>query len=228
MKTLFQFCAFSILSLALAANACATSLDSQIVTVARSLQIPGQVLDPDTYQLSLEDRLKNRTILGITNKSTGAHCLLLAVPNSKIAEGTANDIVLFPALNDSKQILRGWNCSTCAETLELVYPKAEAIQITALTGQSVLAADPVYDKLPPNLSVDDMKVVTLWLLSHERISNRQGVGLKAVHFVPHPTAPNRLPETASSTPAFALAGIALLLAYLAMHLNDRRRTKCWD
>jgi hypothetical protein len=62
----------------------------------------------------------------------------------------------------------------------LVYPKLEAAKITGDTGEAVLAVDPESDKLPANLPPDDMKVVTLWLLSPERVeAGHHGVGLKA-------------------------------------------------
>ena len=51
-----------------------------------------------------------------------------------------------------------------------MYPKPEAVKITDASAQTVLAVDPAHDKLPDNLSADDMRVVTLWSLTPERIS----------------------------------------------------------
>ncbi len=66
------------------------------------------------------------------------------------------------------------------DELEFVYPKLEAAKISRESGESVLAADPESDKLPVNLSADDTKVVTLWLLSPKRVTaDHRGEGLTA-------------------------------------------------
>jgi sortase A len=61
------------------------------------------------------------------------------------------------------------------------------LKITAETGQAVLAVDPAFDKLPDSLSPDNMKVVTLWLLSPERVTpDRRGSGLKVAKYEASP------------------------------------------
>ena len=101
--------------------------------------------------------------------------------------------------------------------LEFVYPKLEAVKLTDDSTQPVLAVDPTYDKLPSNLSADDMKVVTLWLLSPERITaDNVGKGVKAVKYTPdanvssQETASNSAPAASQPepTPAPAVAAPA--------------------
>jgi LPXTG-motif cell wall-anchored protein len=218
MKTVIRFLALSTVCLSLAAAS-----DSQQIAIQQALQIPGEVLQPGTYRLSLEDRLTGRAIVRIANTSTGRHSFLLTVPSSKIAATAANKLILFTP-QDGNRILRAWLCPDCAKPLEMVYPKADAVKITADTGESVLAADPGYDKLPAALSPDDMKVVTLWLLAPERISNGRGVGLKAAKYILPPDAlatPNRsrLPQTASNAYSFAALGLLLLLAFAALRVT---------
>jgi hypothetical protein len=213
MKNVLQTWALTILcfSPALAAS------DSQKIVIDHALQIPGEVLQPGTYVFRLEDRLSGRAIVRIDDAARGRHSLLLTVPSMRIRAGSGSQLVFFRAAGGTN-ILRGWQCSGCAKPLEFVYAKAEAVKITADSGQSVLAADPTYDKLPADLSPDDMKVVTLWLLSPERVSQDRGIGLKAAKYVapvgmpPVPTR-SRLPQTASNSYLWAMAGIAWLCGF---------------
>jgi hypothetical protein len=115
----------------------------------------------------------------ISSLNNKQHFLVLAVNSRKLASDNSKGIILFSAADEKMQILRGWVCPSCAQGLELVYPKLDALKITAETGQAVPAVDPSFDKLPDSLSSDDMKVVTLWLLAPERITpDRRGSGLK--------------------------------------------------
>lgn len=217
MKTLLQLSALTV-TLAVCGAAAVTADSQQQIKIDQAMQIPGTVLPPGTYTISLEDRLHGRAIVRIENGAGGGqHELLLSVPSLQIG-GTGSGGLIFFQSGDGRQILRGWECPGCAKPLELVYSKDEAVKITAETGQPVLAADPAYDKLPADLSPDDMKVVTLWLLSPERVSQNRGVGLKAVKYAAPagmPAVPTRsnLPQTASDTYAWGAAGMALLISF---------------
>lgn len=150
-----------------------------------------------------------------------------------------------------EEILRGWACPGCSAPLEVVYPKADAAKITGESGDSVLAVDPEYDKLPSNLSPDDMKVVTLWLLRPQRIGpNHKGEGVSAEKYAearPAETSPRqvasavaatepqtraalnqpqpRMPKTATNTFALGLWGLLLTIAgFLSLVLRRRTRS----
>ena len=208
----------------------ATPQSSRIV-IEHGLQIPGEILPAGTYLFSLEDRLTDRAIVRIENAADGRHTLLLSVPSSRMGGRAANRLILF-GRQGAQEVLRGWMCPACTKPLEFVYSKEEAVKITANTGQSVLAADAAYDKLPANLSADDMKVVTLWLLSPERVLNERGVGLTATKYMSAATAMapaltrGELPETASNTYSWAAAGVALLLASGFMRLGRFGKGRC--
>jgi hypothetical protein len=157
--------------------------NTQTITLDQDLQIPGETLNPGSYTLSVEDRMQDRAIVRISSAHGGLHFLVLGVPNPKLNTKEEKNIILFGSPNPSKRILQGWLCPKCSAPLELVYPKPEAIEITRETGESALAVDPASDKLPANLSPDDMKVVTLWLLSPERVeAGHRGIGLKATKY----------------------------------------------
>jgi len=230
MKILLAFGVLSTISTCCAVGASAASADSQQIVIDHALRIPGETLQPGKYTLSLEDRLRGRAIVRIANEANGQHTFLLSVPSLKITSNESPGLIFFTD-QDSQQILRGWLCPSCSKPLELVYGKEEAVKISGETGQSVLAADPAYDKLPANLSPDDMKVVTLWLLSPERVSNGRGVGLKAAKYVAPPGMPavptrNQLPQTASSAYSFMTAGFAWLAGFGMLRVRRLWRERC--
>ena len=161
----------------------------QTITLTEKLQIPEAVLKPGTYTFAVEDRLTKRAIVRITGPNGSKHYLLLAVPSGKVSQAGQDGLVFFQSKNSKQQVLRGWMCPGCGTSLEFVYPKAEAVKITDESTESVLAYDHEYDKLPANLSPDDMKVVSLWILSPERITAKnEGKGVKAAKYSPEENA----------------------------------------
>jgi LPXTG-motif cell wall-anchored protein len=198
--------------------------DAQQIAIDRDLQIPGETLKPGTYTFAVEDRMNDRAIVRISSANNDArHLLLLAVPSAQLPAKASKGIILFDSGDATKQILRGWACVGCSAALELVYPKLEAAKITSETGQSALAVDPEFDKLPANLSPDDMKVVTLWLLSPKRVeAGHHGLGLNAVKYA-STVSRRHLPQTASNTYWFALLGVlSLALSLFARALRVTR------
>lgn len=156
---------------------------SNNITIRYDLQVPGKILKPGTYSFAIEDRLHDRAIVRVTSAGSDDHYLLLAVPSKKASANSKDGLDFFPSRNPGMRTLRGWMCRGCAEGLEFAYPKVEAVRITRDAGESVLAVDPTYDKLPANLSPDDMNVVTLWLLSPERVlAGKHGEGVKAAKY----------------------------------------------
>jgi hypothetical protein len=200
--------------------------DAQQIAIKRDLQIPGEVLKPGTYTLSVEDRMSDRAVVRITNAAdSNQHFLLLAVPSSELSAKAGKGIILFDAGDPTKQILRGWACASCSSALELVYPKLEAAKITGDTGETVLAVDPESDKLPAHLSPDDMKVVSLWLLSPERVeAGHHGVGLKAAKYEVASAGRRHLPQTASNLYWLALLGTVSLSLSLLMRAAQLKRS----
>jgi len=177
--------------------------NTQTITLDRDLQIPGETLKPGAYTLAIEDHMQDRAIVRISSAGGGPHFLVLGVPNSKLNGRGDKGIILFGA--------------------------AEAIEITKETGEPVLAVDPASDKLPSNLSPDDMKVVTLWLLSPEHIEpGHRGAGLKAAKYSPatsNADSSHSLPHTASNTYWFALFGVLSLALSLVVG-SSRRNSQC--
>ena len=136
--------------------------DVQNIVITEAMQIPQATLQPGSYSLSIEDRLKDRAVVRVSSLNSKQHFLVLAVNSRKLASDNSKGIILFSPADEKLQILRGWVCPSCAQGLEFVYPKLDALKITAETGQAVLAVDPSFDKLPPDV-----------LLSRRAHSHRQ-------------------------------------------------------
>lgn len=196
-----------------------TTRGPETVSLTENTQIPGAMLKAGTYTFEVEDRMADRAVVRISDTHNRSdHHLLLSVPNPKLTP--MGRLAFFKTTGEAGQALQSWKCATCKAPLEFVYPKLEAVKITDESTKPVLAVDPSYDKLPDHLSADDMKVVTLWLLSPERItSDNVGQGVKAVKYNKFAQAPSQvaantrrhLPKTASSAYLFELMGIICLL-----------------
>ncbi len=221
---------FTMLSISSALSAPTT----ETVTLKTPLKIPEATLQPGQYTFSVEDHLQDRAIVQITSTSGGTHYLVLAVPDSRIKTTHSGTLIRFhSAAGSGKESLQAWACPGCDAPLAFVYPKAEAAAITSDSAQPVLAVDPSYDKLPDNLTQDDMKVVTLWLLAPKEITpdhKGEGVtGAKLADIRKGSTGmasaahvKRQLPKTAGDTYEWALAGIGMLFAGLFVRWNGSR------
>ena len=179
----------------------------QSVTLSRKIKIPGATLKAGNYNFSIEDRLQDRAIVRITSQDQSKHFLVLTLPDAKLTQVGTDGLVRFTTAKGKDEALRAWACPGCDASLEFVYPKAEAAKLIEETADPVSAVDPSYDKLPATLTPDDMKVVTLWLLSPETITaSNKGKGVKAVKWAStvQPAATTQV-ATAAKTEASPMA-----------------------
>jgi hypothetical protein len=203
--------------------------ETQNILINEELQIPGAVLPPGKYALSVVEHFYDRAIVKISRVGGSERYLVLAAPNT-VKENSAGGLVFFRQSGDTKAALKAWGA------LEFVYPNAQALKIIEESGQTALALDPATDRLPVKMSRDDMKAVTLWLLAPKQVtSGNRRMGVTAVKYasasdssattsvarppavpapmqvasasVQHPG--NKLPKTASSNYAYLLYGAIL-------------------
>jgi hypothetical protein len=73
--------------------------DTQSVTLDHKLQVPGAVLKPGAYTFAVEDRLRDRAIIRITNTKKNSHELVLAVPSDKLNQPEHGKLIFFAAAN---------------------------------------------------------------------------------------------------------------------------------
>ncbi|MGC2656496.1 MAG: hypothetical protein WA324_00870 [Bryobacteraceae bacterium] len=206
---------------------------NSVISTTSPLQIPERTLQPGSYTLTLEDAMSDRAILKIS-ASDGAHSLVLVVPQTTWPYKDGPTLKYWPADASNPRALRAWYSESSGHWYELVYPKGEAVELAKRTTDPVIAVDPKADKIVgKNLTADDMKVVTLWLLSPYKLSSGK-VDLKAGHYV-SPTAapkelaqntrpPRKLPKTATNNPTIGLIGLLALFASVVIRDPRKQRT----
>jgi LPXTG-motif cell wall-anchored protein len=216
----FRLIALPILLSAAIVLPVAATETSQYIAIDSKLQVPGGMLEPGTYTLTIEKHLEDRMLVRIANGNKDSDHILLAVPNRELNAGTdaGKGIVLFNSSeNKQAQILRGWLCPSCTQGLEFVYPTAVARAITLHTAQPSLAA-----------SGGDLKSTSIWKISARYLAKSHKVsGIKAVLLInstKSARAPvivaglKQLPKTATNTYALALWGLVLLVSAAAFRV----------
>lgn len=191
----------------------------QNIAIDSKLQIPGGLIDPGTYTLSIEKRLTDRLLIRIASGNTSKSHILLAIPSSKLTSpaDSGKGIVLFNSSDhDRVQTLRGWLCPTCRQGLEFVYPKAEAKKITLDTAQSSLGSE-----------LGELESTPIWGLSAKHVSrSHRGTDIEAVLLVRGIRPPSssrlkaavkQLPRTATNSASLAVWGLLLLASALFLH-----------
>lgn len=208
--TLSSGCAFAAAPVAhFAALPDGPNLDTPF-TVQSNTQIPGKVLKPGGYTITMRDHLSDRAILQVTNDSGKVEATFLGVFNSGLkSRGGSGPIAL--STEKGHDALRGFSFPG-GRAIEFVYPKAEAAALATNSTEQVLAIDPASDNLRSsgkNLSSEDAQIVTLWSLQATRLSAGQK-GIAAKKYVDPQLAqaePAPAPTVARNTPPAPVAAL---------------------
>ena len=214
-------------------NKIATSAHpAETFKLASSTQIPGRTLEAGSYSIRVVDRLSDRIIIRVEQKGSEP-TTFLALPKNRSAKEANTGPVMLGAKVDGKAALKGFAFKD-GTVAEFVYPKAEAVTLAKANNTDVVAIDPASEGrvAEPALSADDMKMVTLWMLTPTPVGpDDHGAGIKAARYqqvagVQSPRSPRpamtALPHTAGLLPALWL--VALLSACSAAFLLWRRTT----
>ena len=179
--TLSTGCAFAA-PLHIAAVSDGASLDTPF-TVKNQVQVPGKVLKPGGYTITIKDHLSDRAIIQISGDNGKVESTFLGVFHSGLqGPGSTGPIVMYTT--SGPEAYRGFTFPG-GGIVEFVYPKAEAAAIATKSSGQVLAIDPASDNLKvseKNLSREDAQVVTLWSLEATRVSAGQN-GIAAKKYV---------------------------------------------
>lgn len=202
-------------------------------TVDSKTQVPGKTLKPGAYTIRIVDHLSDRMIVRI-DRDGKSEATFLALPVSSLQKPANQGPLKLGNGAKGKDSLRGFSFAD-GTLAEFVYPKEEAVGIAKANNTKIPAVDPASEgrSANPSLSSEDMKMVTLWMLSPTTVGP-DGPGIAAERYqAPQQVAsvqppPRRkvrptmaaLPHTAGSTPLVMLAG--LLSLGLAGTLARRR------
>jgi hypothetical protein len=199
---------------------------SSNLRVEGKTQIPDGSLAAGQYTIRIVDHLSDRVIVAVSG-TDGKDQKFLGVPTHDITTSAPGPIVIKGA--DGASALRGFSFAK-SNVIEFVYPKNDAVALAKANGFKVLAIDPSSDNLTPQndggLSHDDMKIVTLWMLTPTAV----GAGIEGAKYHPDTAQPSqvaearkpvvgRLPKTASELPLLWLAAFCSLAAAVGLTLR---------
>ncbi len=195
-------------------------------TLSTPADIPGSTLPPGSYMIHVVNRLYDRVIVQVDSTNGDLHSTFIGIPNKQIARPSGPGMIDYVNPSDGAQHLRGWYFPGSSAVVEFVYPKATAVAIANSNQVKVPAIDPASDGLAadPTLSPKDMQLVTLWLLSAERVSpsnnsanSASATSIKAERYeqasaaAPRKPVVGALPHTASYLPWVWLLSLCSLL-----------------
>jgi hypothetical protein len=218
------------LSLAMTPVFAAQQKSSTDFTISNPSNVPGATLPSGSYSIRVVNRLSDRYIVQVDSSDGAVHSTFIGIPSSKLPKASSSGIVDWSNSVKGSDYLRGWKIGGRSSAVEFVYPKAEAVSIANANQAKVPAIDPASDGMAadPTLSPRNMKLVTLWLLSAERVGPSGGASsIKAERYdevagnIQRPVIAS-LPHTASDLPLlWLLCGCSTMAA--AMLCFFRRR-----
>ena len=198
------------------------------VTFNEPVEIPGvnaQVLPAGVYVFKLLDSLSDRHIVQVFNKDEShIYATILAIPNYRLRATDKTVMTFAERAAGDPQAIRAWFYPGDNWGQEFVYPKKRALQLAKVTNLPVLY---IPDELAPNLvapvrTADDAPVVALKNVPLRAVKpTGEDVEIAAVIEAP-PQQVARLPKTASTLPAFFLAGLLLMGGAFALKTSCAR------
>jgi hypothetical protein len=204
-------------------------VEFKVSTVSK---VPGATLQPGAYSLHIVNRLSDRLILEVDSAEGTQQSIFIGVPNAGVARPASRGLVRWSNSVDGSSYLEGYYFPGSSSVVEFVYPKAEAVAIATANPERVPAVDPASEgKMADNtLSPHDMQLLTLWLLSLEKVGpDGHAPGIKAVRYeqgssASHKPVISALPHTASQLPLIWLVGLCSLLAAVMLRVLRLQKT----
>jgi len=179
-----------------------------VMTVSEPIQVPNKVLPAGTYVIKLLSSPSDRHIVQIFNADeTQIQTTILAIPNYRIQPTGKTVFSFWETPPGQPKALRAWFYPGDNFGQEFAYPKSAAVQIAAVSHQSV----PTTEASQPA----ELRQAEVTQTQPEPQQEAQNVPPPAPQEVaqapaPEPTptpAPQELPKTGSPYPLIGLAGI---------------------
>ena len=162
--------AFTVIAGCLLSSCAATAQGTTITqpsafTVQHETKIPDVTLKPGDYSIRISDHLADRMLVQIRSIDGRVDETFLGVPAKNIQNAPAKGPALAVADN-GKSAMRGFTFPD-GQVVEFVYQKKDAVELAKIESSTVLAIDPSAEGIASSkrLSPEDMKIVTLWMLT---------------------------------------------------------------
>jgi hypothetical protein len=181
--------------------------------VNEPIQVPNQVLPPGTYVIKLLDSPSDRHIVQIFNKDEShLFTTILAIPNYRIQPTGKTVFTFWETPPGQPKALRAWFYPGDNFGQEFAYPKSAAVQIAAVSHQSVPTTEATQAAELPQAEVTQTQPEP-----QQEAQNNPPPPPQEAAAAPEPTpeptpapAPQELPKTASPYPLVGLAGVLSL------------------
>ena len=238
MKTLVVLSALLVSQAAFAATGVEKTLPTNAsgLKVANETEIPDGTLKPGSYSIRIADHLADRMLIEIRSVEGSTDEKFLGVRAKNLSTSSPVGPILASGAQ-GESALRGFSFSK-GDVVEFVYPKNDAAALAKASGATVLAIDPASEGMPPapGLSPEDMKIVTLWMLTPTPVGpDNAKAGIQATRYQApsstmseraeaRPPVLPRLPKTASELPLLGIVGLcsfglALFLSFWRFRVN---------
>lgn len=230
IRSVLSACAV-VLGLVTAATAAPAPQASANFKVSEPIKVPGLSLQPGDYSIRVVDHLSDRLIMRVDQQGGNIHSTFIGLTNPSLKKPGTNGVINWETGPDGVAAARGFSFPN-GNVVEFVYPKAEAVSIAKLNSTRVPAIDPASEGrvADPNLSKDDMEVVTLWTLSSTSVgANGEAPAIKADRYqqvasaTPRKPVIAKLPHTASYLPLFILLSTLALCGASMLRYVRRSR-----
>jgi hypothetical protein len=231
MKTILALYFICSISLLPAFRASAAEAPASNINLSTRSEVPGMTLQPGSYSIHVIGKLSDRVILKVDEGSGKRSVYFIGIPNRAI-KGSPG-IISWSQPIEGTTYLRGWVPPGSSSLIEFVYAKDEAVSIAKVNQAKVPAIDPASEgrNVDPTLSTEDMKLVTLWLLSSTRVGPSDSEpSIKAERYqtgsyVQPKPALAALPHTASSLPIILVASLLSFAMAILLRWGRMRSSK---
>jgi len=201
-----------LLGIALSSSARADEWNKKTtMTVNEPIQVPNQVLPPGTYVIKLLESPSDRHIVQIFNKEeTHLFTTILAIPNYRIQPTGKTVFTFWETPPGQPKALRAWFYPGDNFGQEFAYPKSAAVQIAAVSHQSVPTTEATQAAELPKAEVTQTQPEPQ---QEAQNTPPPQEAAPAPEPAPEPapaSAPQELPKTASPYPLLGLAGVLSL------------------
>jgi len=208
-----------------------------VVTFSAPVEIPPvyitgmKYLPAGTYVFKLVDSSNDRHIVQIFNRDQSKiYATVLAIPNYRLTPTGKTLITFNEGIQGKPEAIRAWFYPGANWGEEFVYPKAQAIQLAAITNRPVPA---VAVEVTPEVAQPEAPEVVAQLQQQPVVAVQptgEVVELAQVYqsappqvaLASEPEAPASLPATSSSLPLIALCGLVALGGGLTVRSISRR------
>jgi hypothetical protein len=205
-NSLLAMATIGLLGLAFAPSAPADEWNKKtVITVSEPIQVPNQVLPAGTYVMKLLDSPSDRHIVQIFNADEShLFTTILAIPNYRLQPTGKTVITFWETPPGQPKALRAWFYPGDNFGQEFAYPKSAALQIAAVSHQTVPTTEATQPAELPQAAVTQTQPEPQEVA--QNTPPPQPEAAPALEPTPAPAAVE-LPKTASPYPVLGLLGV---------------------